>query len=146
MSIDCAFFAFCAADAEPKVSKAGKNWTRLRVGVGEGDAITWLTVAAFGRGAEIAAELKKSNRCYVEGTIRLDTWRGADGVERHGLSVAAFRIDRTHRIGRNRPNRENDDTGGRPSTSRSDVAGGSVGSAAHSDFHNDPLPFAPEVR
>src|SRR4029077_17889452 len=86
MSIDCAFFAFCAADAEPKVSKAGKNWTRLRVGVGEGDAITWLTVAAFGRGAEIAAEREKSDRCYVDCTLRLDPWRGP-----MVLSAMAFR-------------------------------------------------------
>ena len=56
MSIDSAFYAFCAADADNRVSKNGKPWTRLRVGVGKDDAVQWVQVAVFGKAAEKAAE------------------------------------------------------------------------------------------
>jgi single-stranded DNA-binding protein len=82
---------------------------RLRVGVGKDEEVQWLSVVVFGEAAKAAAELRKGDRIYCEGTLKLDTWRGKDGVERHGLSVASFTIDRTHRIGRNRPKRERDD-------------------------------------
>jgi single-stranded DNA-binding protein len=102
MSLDCAFFGFLAADAEQRTSRTGKPWARLRVGVGKDDAIQWIQVAVFGEAAETAANLKKADRVYCEGTIRLDTWRGSDGAERHGLSVAAFKCEQTHKIGRQR--------------------------------------------
>jgi hypothetical protein len=44
-----------------------------------------------------------------EGTIRLDQWTGNDGVQRNGLAVASFKIDKTHYIGRQRPRRERND-------------------------------------
>jgi single-stranded DNA-binding protein len=103
MSIECAFFGFLAADAESRTSQAGKLWCRLRVGVGKDDAMQWAGVAVFGKAAETAAGLKKGDRVYVEGTIKIDSWRGGDGVEKHGLSVASFKIEKTHQIGRNRP-------------------------------------------
>jgi single-stranded DNA-binding protein len=106
VSIDCAFYGFLAADAEPRTSAAGKPWVRLRVGVGKDDAIQWVSVAVFGKAAESAGELKKADRVYCEGSIKLDTWRGSDGVERHGLSVAAFKCEHTHQIGRLRPRRD----------------------------------------
>ena len=106
MSIECAFNGFVAADAEAKVSQAGKAWTRIRVGVGKDDDIQWISVAVFGKAAEAAAELKKGDKIYIEGTIKLDQWTGNDGVERTGLSVAAFKCERTHLIGRNKPPRE----------------------------------------
>ena len=127
MSIECAFHGFLAADAEKKISKAGKNWTRLRVGVGKDDELTWLAVSVFGKAAEIAATLKKSDRVYCEGTIKLDTWRGNDGVERHGLSVACFKLEKTHNIGRNRPKRDGD------AKPRSEMPA--------DNFHDDPIPF-----
>jgi single-stranded DNA-binding protein len=109
MSIDCAFFGFLTADAESRTSQAGKLWVRLRVGVGKDDAVQWVSVAVFGKAAVSAGNLKKADRCYIEGTIKLDSWRGNDGVERNGLSVAAFRCEHTHRIGRNRSKRKSSD-------------------------------------
>ena len=134
MSIDCAFFGFVAADADARTSKAGKAWTRLRVGVGKDDEVQWVSVAVFGKAAESAAGLKKSDRCYVEGTVRLDTWQGKDGVERHGLSVAAFTCERTHEIGRNRLKR--DRTSGNSTSSRPDER-----QKPEPNFHNDDIPF-----
>jgi single-stranded DNA-binding protein len=115
MSIECAFFGFLAADAEQRTSQAGKAWVRMRVGVGKDDAVQWVSVAVFGKAAEGAAGLKKADRVYVEGSIKLDTWRGNDGVDRHGLNVAAFKCEHTHRIGRNKRRRKEEETeAGRP--------------------------------
>jgi single-stranded DNA-binding protein len=114
MTIDCAFFGFLAADAERRTSQAGKAWTRLRVGVGKDDNVQWLSVAVFGKAAEAAGELQKGDRIYCEGTIKLDSWIGNDGVERHALNVASFKLDKTHQIGRNRPKREREHYDDRP--------------------------------
>ena len=105
MTIDCAFYGFLAADAEPRTSQAGKPWVRMRVGVGKDDGVQWVSVACFGKAAEVAATLEKGDRVYCEGTIKLDSWRGNDGVERHTLAVAAFKCEQTHRIGRNKEKR-----------------------------------------
>jgi single-strand DNA-binding protein len=105
--IDCAFYGFLAADADSRVSQAGKPWVRLRVGCGKDEeAVQWLSVAVFGKAAESAAALRKGDRIYCEGTIRLDKWTDKDGTERRGLSVASFRCEKTHQIGRNRLKRE----------------------------------------
>ena len=122
MTIDCAFFGFLAADADNRTSKGGKPWTRLRVGVGRDD-VQWVNVACFGKAAETAATLKKGDRVYCEGTIKLDTWRGDDGTERHTLAVAAFKCERTHNIGRQR---ERNQDGRAPKTD---------------DAFNDEIPF-----
>jgi single-strand DNA-binding protein len=126
MSIEYAFHGFVAADAEAKVSQAGKNWTRLRVGVGKDEAIQWVSLAVFGKHAEAAAELRKGDKIYVEGTIKLDSWTGNDGTERTGLSVAAWKVERTHLIGKNKPGREGE--------SRPD-------SRSTSEFYDDAVPF-----
>jgi single-stranded DNA-binding protein len=140
MSIECAFFGFVAADAESRTSQAGKLWVRLRVGVGKDDALQWVGVAVFGKAAETAAELKKGDRCYVEGAIKLDTWRGGDGAEKHSLSVSSFKIEKTHQIGRNRPpKREKPEpvASGRERAERSHYAPNGKGNA---DL-NDDIPF-----
>ena len=108
MTIDVAFYGFCAADADARTSKAGKPWVRLRAGVGKDDDLQWVQVAVFGKAAETAARLKKGDRIYVEGNIRLDTWRGNDGIERHTLAVSSFKLERTHKIGRARDQRTSD--------------------------------------
>jgi single-stranded DNA-binding protein len=108
MTIDCAFYGFCAGDADARTSKAGKAWVRLRVGVGKDDALQWVQVNVFGSAATAAATLKKGDKIYVEGHCRVDTWRGNDGAERHTLAVAAFKCEQTHKIGRARDKRTAD--------------------------------------
>jgi single-strand DNA-binding protein len=100
VSIECAFHGFLARDADARTSQTGKLWVRLSIGVGKDDAVQWAQCAVFGKAAEIAATLKKGDRVYIEGTIKLDSWRATDGTERHGLSVAAIKCEPTHRIGR----------------------------------------------
>lgn len=128
--IDCAFYGFLPANSEPRVSQAGKPWVRFRVGVGKDDAVQWVSVAVFGKAAETAANLKKGDRCYVEGTIKLNSWRGNDGVERHGLSVAAFKCEHTHQIGRSKP---------RPK--REHANGSEPRAAAPGSAFDDEIPF-----
>jgi single-stranded DNA-binding protein len=138
MSIECAFFGFLAADAESRTSQAGKQWVRMRIGVGNDAAMQWTSVAVFGKAAETAAEFKKGDRCYCEGTIKIDTWRGSDGAEKHGLSVASFKIEKTYQIGRNRPPKGEKPApaaSGRERAARSDYA-----PAGNADF-NDDIPF-----
>ena len=130
MSIECAFHGFLAADGEAKTSQAGKAWTRLRVGVGKDDSVQWVSLAVFGKHAEAASELKKGDKVYVEGSIKLDSWTGNDGVERTGLSVAAWKVERTHLIGKNRPQRE-----GKPTPDRAGK------SDSTNTFHNDEIGF-----
>jgi single-strand DNA-binding protein len=108
MTIDAAFFGRLGADADSRISKGGKPWVRLRVAVGRDDETQWLTLSVFGEAAKAAAELRKGDRIYAEGSLKLDRWKGNDGVERSGLAVAAFRCMRTHQIGRNRPRRDHD--------------------------------------
>jgi len=110
MSIDVAFHGFLAGDADARTSKAGKPWVRLRVGVGKDEQVQWVQVAVFGKAADTAATLKKGDKVYVEGSVRLDTWRGNDGIERHTLAVSSFRLEQTHKIGRARDKRTTDHT------------------------------------
>jgi single-stranded DNA-binding protein len=139
MSIECAFFGFLAADAESRTSQAGKQWVRMRIGVGKDDAMQWVSVAVFGKAAETAAELKRGDRIYCEGTIKIDSWRGSDGADKHGLSVASFKIEKTHQIGRNRPPKRDKPepaASGRERAARSDYAP----PKGHPAF-NDDIPF-----
>ena len=89
---------------------------------------SWISVAVFGKHAPAAAELKKTDKVYVEGTIKLDRWTGNDGVERTGLSVAAWKVERTHLIGQNRPKREDKSTPDRASK-------------PDNNFYSDETPF-----
>ena len=84
MTIDCAFYGFAAADAEQRISQTGKNWARLRVGAGIDETLQWVSVAVFGKAAETAADLKKGDRVYIEGSIKLDS-SGAAATVPNGM-------------------------------------------------------------
>jgi single-stranded DNA-binding protein len=102
MSIECAFFGVLGRDAEFKTSKAGKQYLRLAVRVGDGEAAQWVSVLAFESNAiEQADKFSKGARVYVEGSIRLEEWSGQDGTARHGLSVMSWHA-RLAAIGRNK--------------------------------------------
>jgi single-stranded DNA-binding protein len=132
MSIDVAFHGFLADHADARTSKAGKAWVRLRVGVGRDDALQWVSVSVFGSAAALAATLKKGDRIYAEGSLKLDTWRGNDGVDRHGLSVAAFKVEKTHLIGRQRESKGGDKAAAETAPSKS---------PAKAPVFSDEIPF-----
>jgi single-stranded DNA-binding protein len=87
-----------------KESKAGKPWLSFSVAVGEGDDVQWVQVAAVGTKAEeLAGAVKKSDRVYVEGRLKLNTWTAKDGTAQAGLSVAASLVQPMGQIGAKRP-------------------------------------------
>jgi single-stranded DNA-binding protein len=104
--IETAFLGVLGRDGELKTSKAGKQYLRLNVRVGESDAAQWVSVMVFEPEAiQDAAKLVKGARVYVEGRLSLDEWTAADGTKRHGLSVLSFHT-RLSAIGRNKSLRE----------------------------------------
>lgn len=90
---------------EPQVreSKAGKPWCAVNVGVGEGDAVQWVKVLAFGDLAATAGGLAKGVNVYVEGRGKVELWTTKTGEARATMSVTATRLDVLGRIGRRRP-------------------------------------------
>lgn len=103
MTIECAFFGTLGRDAESKTSKAGNPYLRINVRCGDGEAATWVNTMVFDEEAVAAVDrLIKGSSVYIEGTLKLDTWTGQDGTERHGLNCMA-RYCRMPAIGQHRP-------------------------------------------
>lgn len=103
-NIETAFIGRVGNDPELKTSAAGKPWTRINVCVGAGDDVQWIKIVCFGETAErLAGQIAKGDKIYCEGTLRLETWKGHNGNERHGLSVTAWRAEKLGAIGRNKP-------------------------------------------
>ena len=110
MSIEVALFGILGRDAESKVSKNGKEYLRISIRCGDGNAAQWVAAMVFGDDVvELAPKLVKGARVYLEGSIKLDEWTGQDGAKRHGLSVMSWHC-RLAAIGRNKPKRDRDDS------------------------------------
>ena len=106
--IEAAMFGTLSRDAEVKTSKAGKQYIRLNLRVGDGDATQFVNAMIFDSAAiENADKMVKGARVYLEGKLSIDEWTGKDGAKRHGLSVMSFHT-RLAAIGRNKPKRESD--------------------------------------
>ena len=105
--IESAMFGSLSRDAEVKISKAGKQYLRFNLRVGDGDGAQFVNGMIFDSAAiETADKLTKGARVYIEGRLTVDEWTAKDGAARHGLSVMAWHC-RLAQIGRNRPKREN---------------------------------------
>ncbi|MHC2536012.1 single-stranded DNA-binding protein [Bradyrhizobium diazoefficiens] len=142
MSIECAFFGVLGRDAENKVSGSGKNYLRLNVRTGDGDAAQWLNVMCFDADAiAVVDKMVKGARVYVEGKLSLDEWTAQDGSKRHGLSAVSWHCHLSQ-IGRNKQPRQDKPTSGQIAASRNMHAPLGSGTAGL----NDDIPYAPEVR
>jgi single-stranded DNA-binding protein len=105
--IESAMFGALSRDAELKTSKSDKQYLRLSLRVGDGDAAQWVNANVFDSEAiEIADKLTKGARVYLEGKLTVDEWTGKDGAKRHGISIMGSYC-RLSQIGRNKPKREN---------------------------------------
>jgi single-stranded DNA-binding protein len=105
--IEAAMFGALSRDAEVKTSKAGKQYLRINLRVGDGDEAQFVNAMVFDSAAiETADKLTKGARVYIEGKLSIDEWTGKDGAKRHGVSVMASHC-RLAQIGRNKPKREN---------------------------------------
>jgi single-stranded DNA-binding protein len=133
--IEAAFFGTLSRDVELKTSKAGKQYLRLIVRVGDGDAAQWVSVTSFDPDAIAAIDkLVKGARVYAEGSLTLQEWKSADGSPRHDLNVLSWHT-RLAQIGR-------------PRAARVSVASGTAmrtarhmrqRTASDDEFHNDSL-------
>jgi single-stranded DNA-binding protein len=103
-AIECAFTGRIGQEPTLKESKSGKPWLSLSAAVGEGDDVQWLQLAIFGsRAEELAGSLKKGDRIYAEGRLRVNSWQAKDGSRQFGLSVAASLVQPLGQIGAKRP-------------------------------------------
>lgn len=104
--IETCFIARVGTDVEVKTSQAGKPWANFRACVGSEkdgeEQQQWLQIVMFGSRAS-SLTIVKGDKIYVEGRLKLEGWTGRDGVERQGLKVAAWRIERLGEIGKNKP-------------------------------------------
>jgi single-stranded DNA-binding protein len=64
----------------------------------------FLKCIAFGSASDIAANLRKGQRCYLEGQLSLGIWQPPDGPPKLDLSVKCSKLEPTQ-IGRNKPKR-----------------------------------------
>jgi single-stranded DNA-binding protein len=127
--IEAALFGTLGRDGELKTSKAGKQYLRLNIRVGDGDGAQWVGATVFDpKAIAMADKMVKAARVSVEGKLSLDEWTAQDGALKHGLSVMSWHC-RLSEIGRNKPRRQADD-GGRQRSPR-----------ATNDFHSDEIPF-----
>jgi single-stranded DNA-binding protein len=140
--IECAFIGRLPADAELKTyGQDNRPMGALRVGVGEGENVQWVGVATFGANAHaLVTGLTKGNRVYVEGRIKLEAWTGKDGVQRSGLKVAAWKVERLGEIGKNKPAAKKPEGATQPNGDSKPARGW------QSPLEDDHIPFAPEMR
>jgi single-stranded DNA-binding protein len=86
--------------ADVELRRSASGWCRLSVGVGEGDDVTWVSVAVFEEKVRTLAGIAKGVEVYVEGRLSLNAWIGYDGEKRTGLVVAAWQVMPFGQIGR----------------------------------------------
>jgi single-stranded DNA-binding protein len=112
--IEAACWGSATKDGEIKQSKAGNDFGIVNIAVNDGrvddagkEISLFVRVLLFSAIASEAANIRKGDRCYVEGSLGAEIWTGAnDGKPRLDLSIRAFKFERTQ-IGKNRPRREN---------------------------------------
>src|SRR3712207_2147304 len=113
--LHCAFTGRLGTDPDRKYTRTGKPLLSFSVAVDENSTATeeraapdtqWVRVTCWDqRAEELADVLKKGSLVYVEGKLRQNTWTAADGAERHGLNVSAWRVDVQGAIGKRAPQR-----------------------------------------
>jgi single-stranded DNA-binding protein len=103
--IEACFIGRVGTDAvELRTSAGGKLWASFSIVVGDGDEAQWVKLVVFGeRAQQLAGHLHKSDRVYVEGRLKLDTWTGKVARSalvlrsRRGVSSAWARLAGTSR-------------------------------------------------
>jgi single-strand DNA-binding protein len=103
-TIEACFVGRLGNDPERKTSQKGKPYARFNVAVGAGDAAQWVNVSCFDKVCdEIMASVKKGDRVYCEGRMKLNTWEDREGKPRSGLQLAAWRVSPLGQIGERKP-------------------------------------------
>jgi single-stranded DNA-binding protein len=93
VSVEAAFVGTLGRDAQVRVSKTDKQFLQLNIAVGSGDRTQWVNTLVFDTAViELAGELLKGTRVYVEGRLSLGEWARKDGTAKQGLSVLATHV------------------------------------------------------
>ncbi|MDQ4035419.1 MAG: single-stranded DNA-binding protein, partial [Chloroflexota bacterium] len=127
------------ADPELRYTPSGKAVTDLRVAVNNNqrgpdgewvEETLWFRVSVWEQAAErLAEQLRKGNKVYAEGQLRVREFEGRDGEKRQSLELAFSRVVNLER----RPR----DEGG---------AGGSEGGGSYGDAPPQVRPRGAEAR
>jgi single-stranded DNA-binding protein len=67
--------------------------------------LEWVKVIAFGETAErLAATVRKGDRVYAEGALKVERWTDKESTARTALSISVFKVEKigASAIGRNR--------------------------------------------
>jgi single-strand DNA-binding protein len=100
------------ADPEYRFTASGTALLTFRLAVeehrqdGQQAETQFIGVSCFGeRATELhdARRLAKGAECYAEGRLRLASWQGNDGAERHGLNLTAWTVTPMGPFGRTTP-------------------------------------------
>ena len=84
---------YLATDPESKDLPSGESVTRFRLAVGEEDNAVFLSVAAFGKQADVCAEyLGKGSGVVVEGKLHQSQWNTPQGEKKSSLELRATRV------------------------------------------------------
>ena len=115
------------ADPELRYTPSGKAVTDLRVAVNnnqrgpDGEWVEdtlWFRVSVWEQAAErLAEQLRKGNKVYAEGQLRVREFEGRDGEKRQSLELAFARVVNLER----RPRDESGEVGGYGGGSYSDA-------------------------
>ena len=78
-------------------SQANKRWARFSIAVntrwGENERTDWMSVACFGKAAEIVADrVRKGSRVSIDGTLQEYSYTAKDGTDRAGVEIVAHRV------------------------------------------------------
>lgn len=130
-------------DAEFRTTKNGNPMLVFSIAANVGqDATQWVSILAFGSLAdEWNDNLSKGSKVYVEGQLRLETFKGRDGEERQSLKILADLIrpmGARHRAETRKANRKRSDGPGAAPTPGNGHDGPPA--AGHADL-NDALPW-----
>jgi len=101
-----------------------------------GEASVWVSVTAFGKGAEILNTHAKGDTIAASGKLEMSHWTQADGVERDSWTLIA---DHIHSA---RTARQGGRSGGKGRRSQADAPAGAGASEATPDQGEAP-PFVP---
>jgi single-strand DNA-binding protein len=119
IGIHAALEGTLGADPNLRMTHSEKPVLTLRIAVndssrhsdGDGDGdTTWVRATVWEDEAlRLQPLLRKGQRVYVEGRLRLEQWQGPDGQPRSGLAVSAWRVEILGQIGRSAPKRSRED-------------------------------------
>ncbi len=139
------------ADPELRYTPSGKAVTDLRVAVNNNqrgpdgewvEETLWFRVSVWEQAAErMAEQLRKGNKVYAEGQLRVREFEGRDGEKRQSLELAFARVVNLERRNRDEGGNGGGSYGDAPPAVRPRGAEGRGSSAPGNEMDVDDIPF-----